>query len=257
MDFLRLCHDLPSNSKESQYLFSPALFDPALSQETHRGNANIAYLRHVILDFENGELKPDGIPNLLPATRMIVTNTFNHTTQRPRFRVILPTTENMTPEVYRFIVQDCIAVKLEEAGYSVNRGRQKTQRSTNLPRSGLDWSKTSPHSIFYLPCQAKNPADSFFKVYFDPPRQPLNPTLWLQNTVIPLQPESDSLLLENRPSGINEALIERATAIWRSSKEYPGQGDAMFFNFALALRRECMGDREEASFGSTIWPVTL
>ncbi len=65
-----------------------------------------SYLRHVILDFENGELKPEEIPNLFPTTRMIVTNTFNHRPEEPRCRVILLTTENMTPEVYRFIVQD-------------------------------------------------------------------------------------------------------------------------------------------------------
>ena len=76
--FLRRCHERQTNSKAENFLFSPAIFDPDRSTETNRGKANIAYLRHVVLDFEDGELRPDELPNLFPGLWLAVFNSFNH-----------------------------------------------------------------------------------------------------------------------------------------------------------------------------------
>ena len=72
--FLHKCHERRTNSKTENFLFSPAIFDPDRSPGTNRGKANIAYLRHVVLDFENGELRPEELPDLFPGLRMVVTN---------------------------------------------------------------------------------------------------------------------------------------------------------------------------------------
>ena len=88
---------------------------------TNRGKANIAYLRHVVLDFENGELRPEELPILFPGLRITITNTFNHTADKPQFRAVFPTSEIMTPEVY-CLIQGCLGDKLEDAGYGVDRG---------------------------------------------------------------------------------------------------------------------------------------
>ena len=77
--FLHKCHERQTNSKDENFLFSPAIFDPNRSAGTNRGKANIAYLRHIVLDFENGELRPEELPDLFPGLRMVVTNTFSHT----------------------------------------------------------------------------------------------------------------------------------------------------------------------------------
>jgi hypothetical protein len=66
--FLRECHERRLNAKDKNYLFSPAIFDPARSADTNRGMANIVHLQNVILDFENGELRPEELPNLFPGS---------------------------------------------------------------------------------------------------------------------------------------------------------------------------------------------
>jgi hypothetical protein len=77
--FLHLCHDEHQpKSKSDSYLFSPAIFDPNKSTEENRGKENILYLRHVVLDFENGEVQPETLPNLFPDLQMVVTNTYRH-----------------------------------------------------------------------------------------------------------------------------------------------------------------------------------
>jgi hypothetical protein len=258
--FLRRCHEHRTNSKDENYLFSPAIFDPDRSAGTNRRKANIAYLRHVVLDFENGELRPEELPSLFPGLRMVVTNTFSHTSDNPRFRAVFPTSEIMTPEVYG-LIQGCLADKLEDAGYAVDRGckGRKGARPSNSRPSGLDWSKSLPTSLFYLPCQAQEPGDSFFQDYCGDDRQPLQPLIWLQNMTFALVPGIEVL---SQPEifrvGVDEVLVQRAKDIWRASKGQPGRGDEMFFNLAMSLRRARMGFceientlRSEAQFGRT------
>jgi hypothetical protein len=80
------CHEHQPKSKDDNYLFSPAIFDPNKSPNCYRTKENILYLRHVVLDFENAELQPDELPRLFPDLQMVVTNTFNHTSDKPRFQ---------------------------------------------------------------------------------------------------------------------------------------------------------------------------
>ena len=163
VEFLHVCHEHEPKSKEDLYLFSPAIFDPNMSTKTNRGKENIIYLRHIVLDFEDGELKPETLPKLFPDLQMVVTNTFNHTSDKPRFRAVFFASEIMTPEVYN-LIYGLIADQLEEAGYSVEKpGKHlKTSNAPNSRPSGLDWSKSFPTSLFYFPCQAQSPDDSFF-----------------------------------------------------------------------------------------------
>jgi hypothetical protein len=72
---------------------------------------------------------------LFPGLRMVVTNTFNHTSDKPRFRALFPTSEIMTPEIYG-LIQGCLADKLEDAGYSIARGG-KRKKGTGLSTPDL------------------------------------------------------------------------------------------------------------------------
>jgi hypothetical protein len=240
--FLRRCHERQTNSKAENFLFSPAIFDPNCSPGTNRGNPNIAYLRNIVLDFENGELRPKELPDLFPGLRMVVTNTFSHTSDNPRFRTVFPTGEMMTPEVY-CLIQGCLADKLEDAGYAVHRGGKgrKGARPSNSRPSGLDWSKSLPTSLFYLPCQAQEPGDSFFQDHAEGERRPLQPAIWLQNMTFALVPGIEVLSQPEIPqAGVDEVLVQRAKDIWRGSKGQPGRGGEMFFNLAMSLRRAGM-----------------
>jgi hypothetical protein len=191
---------------------------------------------------------------------MVVTNTFSHTSDKPRFRALFPTSEIMTPEAYG-LIQGCLADKLEDAGYTVDRGGKgrKGARLSNSRPSGLDWSKSLPTSLFYLPCQAQTSRDSFFQDYGGENRQPLQPSIWLQNMTFALVPGIEVLGQPEIPrAGVDEVLVQRAKDIWRGSKGQPGKGDEMFFNLAMSLRRAGMDFyqiertlRSEAEFGRT------
>src|SRR5262249_34863762 len=156
-----------------------------------------------------------------PDLRMVVTNSFSSTREKPRFRVIIPTNQPMTVEMYR-AVYDCFALKLEDAGYYV--GNRK-RRGAKKP-SGLDWSKRNPASLFYLPCRAKAKGASFFTYYNGAGRKILDPVTWLQNTT----PEAEVCeyyepwdeCLDPRPE-INHGLIDAARQEWRSAPK--GQGN--------------------------------
>ena len=108
VEFLHVCHEHQAKSKDDHYLFSPAIFDPNRSTEKSRGKENILYLRHIVLDFEDGELRPETLSKLFPDLQMVVINTFNHTSDKPRFRAVLFTDEPMTVEAYGLIYNfDC------------------------------------------------------------------------------------------------------------------------------------------------------
>ena len=248
-----------AKSKDDNYLFSPAIFDPNKSTKGTRKKENILYLRHIVLDFEDGELKPETLAKLFPDLRMVVTNTYNHRPDKPRYRAVFFTSECMTPEVYGLIF-GWIADKLEEAGYSVDRRKKtrKTSSCSNSRPSGLDWSKSVPTSLFYFPCQAKEASDSFFHDFNGDKRKILDPTTWVRNSVVqfPKVDVSRKNSQQTPPREVDQAAIERATTIWRESPKYPGEGNARFFNFAVSLRSAGMSPeeielhlRDEARFG--------
>ena len=93
---LKSLHDHPVKNKEANFLMSPAIFDPNHPDREgnkRRGLKNIRYLRHIWFDFENGELKPEELAELFPLNQMVIFNTYNHTADAPRFRVIFPTSQ--------------------------------------------------------------------------------------------------------------------------------------------------------------------
>jgi hypothetical protein len=143
----------------------------------------------------------------------------------------------MTAEAYG-LIYNSIADRLEEVGYSVERAgkKLKTSNTPNSRPSGLDWSKSVPTSLFYFPCQAQSPDDSFFIECMEG-RYPLNPSTWIENSAIPLQPKFESFdPLGNKTSEIDRAAIELAVKLWRASQVQPGNGHHMFFMLARSLK---------------------
>jgi hypothetical protein len=230
-------------SKDKIPLISPAVFDPNLPTGKKRGRDNIVYLCHVWLDFENGDLRPEEFPKLFPQVKMIVTNTYGHTNDLPRFRVILFGTGPMTPDAYESIYDE-IAAKLESAGYVTRR--QAGRPSVRKLRSGLDWSKRSSTSPFYIPAQARDPGQSFFKFYDGPEREQLDPVVWIRNAVA-MQPDmSDLTSIDTACDGekktVDIARVRRATEKWHQAPE--GTGNDEFFRLAIELRAAGMEPEE-------------
>ena len=187
---------------------------------------------------------------------MILTNTFRHTVARPRYRVIIPTTDPLTLETYLLLYEQ-IARKLEDAGYAVPRRKPMAGLTSNAAKrqSGLDWSKRVPTSLFYLPSQSADPTQSFFRDYNEASRVPLDPIPWISNGPMPLQPELHTCSNFNDDGReIDEAQVQTAITNWRNSPK--GSGNDNFFKFALDLRRAGMNKgqietmlRSEAAFG--------
>jgi hypothetical protein len=184
-------------------------------------------MHHLWMDFENGDMPPEKIAQLFPLTRIAVFNTYSHTSENPRFRVVVPFDKPISAEDY-IALYDNIIAKIVDAGYSVGKSR-------GGKRSGLDVSKKSPTSLFYLPCQAKEASDSFF--YNDGKRKILDPMTWIENTVIPFHGGTAQKHIQwTAPKEIDQAAVEEATKIWRESTKYPGEGNDRFFNYAISLR---------------------
>jgi hypothetical protein len=234
---LGLWHIREIKNKKEAMLMSPAVFDPALAGDKDRGTENIKYLRNLWLDFEDGELRPDQFPDLFPNLRMLVTNTFHHTREKPRFRVIIPTSQAITPETYKLIYGH-IAGKLEDAGYLVIRGDSKNRKSSK-PSSGLDWSKSLPTSLFYLPSQAQDPTQSFIRDYDGPGRASLEPTIWVKHGRFPLAPSMEHHS-ESTPENqqVDELRVDRAKNEWRRTPR--GHGNDAFFKLAVRRKRAGM-----------------
>ena len=95
-------------------------------------------------DFEDGDLTPEGFAQIFPDTVIWAFNSFNHTPEDPRFRIVVPTSSVMTLDAYK-LIWDKIKRALERDGFWVGKERK------NFKRSGIDPSKRTPASIFYLP----------------------------------------------------------------------------------------------------------
>jgi hypothetical protein len=233
-------HSCPVKNKETNFLISPAIFDPHHPNRQgnqQRGLKNIRYLRHIWFDFEGGELKAEDVAEPFPLNQLIIFNTYNHTAEAPRFRVILPTSRNLTPDAYEAL-WDNVAAKLRYAGYSV--GDKDPHTSKNARPSGLDVSKRTAASVYYAPCPAKNPADSFFRYYSEAPRQLLDPIPWIANSVVPFRvpfipkDRSSDDQREVSQQKVDCVAVEKATVRWHQAP--PHTGNDNFYNYALSLR---------------------
>jgi hypothetical protein len=67
---------------------------------------------------------------------------------------------------------------LNRDGYWSKKQLEADARIKSRKHHGFDMGKLTPSSLFYLPCQAENPAHSFFIDHNSPSRQPLDPYVW-------------------------------------------------------------------------------
>ena len=74
IDGLHWWHQFSYESKETNGLISPAIFDPSLSEETSRGLANIRAIWGIWLDNDGGDLTHEEFARLFPRLRMVIVN---------------------------------------------------------------------------------------------------------------------------------------------------------------------------------------
>lgn len=173
---LRNLWSVSVEDKTRNILLASVDFDPNKSPETKtkRGIANINYVNGIWLDNDGGDLSWQDFRHIFPDYRLVVFNTYSGGN---RWRAFFPTSCPMTVEVHQSILKS-MAAMLTSRGYYSDRDALKIEQKTGKPvkRHGFDVSKFVPCSLFYLPCQAKNPADSFFE---DLPGEILDPADWI------------------------------------------------------------------------------
>jgi hypothetical protein len=284
---LRDLHRRVLAAKENSGLFAPAHFEADKAAETSRGLDNITHMRGIWLDNDGGDLTYKEFASFFPYLRMVIWNTYSHTAAKPRWRVFIPTTYAMSLDVHGLMMRQIEKV-LNKQGYWGKRQLEKNTGIRTRRCHGFDESKFNGASLFYLPCQAKDPSHSFFQDYDDPKRGPLDLHQWIEHCIVDLRPEPepepvtlappvpkapaitvasvsanlqalrDKLVAQQveTQAGRQKAQIEKAVDEWRST--YLGNGHDAFFRLGVALQQAGLDEmeiraklREEATYAKS------
>jgi hypothetical protein len=187
---LRWWHQFAYERKEANGLISPGIFDRSLSNDTNRGLANIRAIWGIWQDNDGGDLTHQEFARLFPRLRMVITNSYSSKLEEPRWRVFIPTAIAMPIAAYRAIGEQIMRT-VNRAGYWSQKQLDADARIKSRRTHGFDMGKLTPSSLFYLPCQAQNPADSFFIDFNDKSRAPLDPYVWARYAANHYRPEPD------------------------------------------------------------------
>ena len=121
-----------------------------------------------------GDLTHEEFARLFPRLRMVIINSYSSTPEAPRWRVFIPTTIAMPIAAHRAIAEQIMRT-VNRAGYWSKKQLEANERIKSRKHHGFDMGKLTPSSLFYLPCQAENPAHSFFIDHNSPGRAPIDP----------------------------------------------------------------------------------
>ena len=122
-------------------------------------------VRGLVLDIEHSAILPEEFSVIFGALQMICYSSFNHTDDRPRYRICIPTTHFVTPQINEVICWT-IAYKLSKLGYD-DKGSERPH--------GLDTGKFEGTSMFHRPSYRPG----MFLTEHLADRQPLNPYHWI------------------------------------------------------------------------------
>jgi hypothetical protein len=237
-------------SKTDLYLYSPALYDPLLSETTDRGKANIVVTNGIWLDNDGGDLTVDAFVRLLPDVKIVTYTSYNSSVIKPRWRVFIPTTALMPVGVYEAITHDIIR-RVETAGYPLAK---PDPDKPGVRAHGFDTGKLHATSLFHRPSLAKDPGGSHFQIFDG---QPLDPYVWMASLIddddgvdeaVPPEGPVDRDRINDEPEEpvmprgtirnkikVDDAAVAAATDRWRDACNHPGEGNDRFFTFAIDL----------------------
>jgi hypothetical protein len=181
----------------------------------------------------------------------------------------------MSLDVHALVLKQIEEV-LNRAGYWGKRQLEKSPRIKSRLCHGFDEGKFNGASLFYLPCQAKDPAHSFFIDYGEAElsRGPLDLHAWIEGCILRLPPEPDpqpvTTVLVPQPTvtakatcaklqavrdalvageaqglaGQQEARVAAAVAAWQTTAYVPGTGNNAFFRLGAALKGAGLDEAE-------------
>lgn len=233
---------------------SGAMFAPDDSSDSSRNGNNVKFVRGMWLDIENGTMTHGEFAEAFPHIHFVAYNTFNHTREKPRYRIYIPTNRVMTDAEYRLLFNEIVYV-LESKGFRRGKSYTYDGSTDSLDKyHGIDH-RPQPCAVFALPCQAQVRSDSFFEEYKGEDRQSLDVNPWLSNRIapdgadgfepsvyIPMGGDDGTITLEQQ-AGIDACMVE-----WYRVGVMPGEGDRAIFAlfhslYSLKLHPRTIADR--------------
>ena len=175
-------------------MYSPTLFAAELDPVKNRGKENALIMRGIILDIEHGAISPAEFPAIFPELQMILYSSFNHTNESPRYRICIPTTHFVTPQINEVICWTLVH-KLSKLGYG-DKGSERPH--------GLDTGKFNGTSMFHRPSHRP---DMFLTEHLTD-RQPLNPYEWIDHA--PPEAWLVAKMIEKVPQILPEEIVSPA-----------------------------------------------
>lgn len=226
-------------NKEANMLMSPTIFaDPlrlpdwltALGCSIEgpvRTKDRAICCRGFLLDIENGDMTQEDFAEVFPDLEFLVYSSWSHSPRAPRYRIGIPSTQHIPPEVHAMILHT-IVDRLEAAGWgdALYDGR----------KHGVDIGKLHEAALFYLPSQR---LDSFVTRYSEG-RKPIDPRQWL-NLICddllvspPPPPPPEASRYEATPAHRHRR-VEWAIDYWHRRGCFRGRGRTQFWLLALRL----------------------
>ena len=213
--------------KEDNYLITPALFLPSDEEVGGRTLDDVSIIGSIWLDNDGGGISENDFQHMFPHHEYIICNTYSSTKAEPKFRIIYPTKRPMIKAEYDLIVRDIMNV-LFHNGYDVKEGNGRIKH-------GFDPSKFNAASMFYIPCQSKEPGGNRLKRYNK--GSLLNPDDYLERLLPEINQKSD-IIRPVEDSGNrfrNEAGIIKALAVWDSVRNIEKIGHNSFYTLGFHL----------------------
>ncbi|WP_238271848.1 DEAD/DEAH box helicase [Methylobacterium cerastii] len=247
--YLKYLSKSKHQSKDDNYLISPALFIPDIEKDKYRTLENVATSNGLWFDVENGDLPYDEWPRIFPNIEMVIYSTRSHTKLKPRYRVCMFTDKPMSIAVYRDLWFQ-VKQRIIDEGYTESKtlGTGATARA-----HGID-NKHNPSDLFYLPCQTESGKHNVFRDVRGGNRKPLNVVDWIKHAsdtdhntpeaeVVVRPPTLESLMLTEE----QQHKIEEAKAKFATVGRLPANGDGAMWNLHCDLEKVRLDQYEHES----------
>jgi hypothetical protein len=247
-DEMRHRQDIIRASKEANALICPTIFGRPVQLPDHliamgitihasvRTKGNAVGSRGVFLDIENGDMWPKDFGEVFPDLEFIVCSTWSHTQDAPRYRISIPSTQFIPPDIHALIL-NTIVDQLEAAGWgdALADGR----------KHGVDIGKLHEAAMFYLP--SKRP-DSFL-THFGDDRKPLDPHGWVKLVsddllISPPPPVPPEIHHHEHAPAHQEKRVQWAIDYWRRVGSIRGKGRTQLWLLAKRLAEAGCDDTE-------------
>jgi hypothetical protein len=205
VEFLRELHMRQRRKGEGRH-WSPAVFKP--TGDTDRAIADIESMCGLLLDGDDGsQMAPQDFADLLPHVSMVIYNTASSTPEKPKYRVVIPTTCLMTPAVHEEIVRQIKEVLRRKGFFDKHQLQDRAERGLGGTDHGFEWKHSA--SMYSLPAQAEaGPEASFFYVFDGGKRRAIDPFAWIDRTIINHQPPVVPEIATISPERLNEMMQE-------------------------------------------------